>query len=77
MMQNGMVANPTEYPMNDPTIEARGNQRQPLGIEDSNCRKSANDPMETVITAPETIKSGRLPALSTRLMETVIKLRYK
>jgi hypothetical protein len=39
-------------------------------IEDAKFRNRASEPMERVITSPEIIRRGRLPALSTRLIDT-------
>ena len=70
MIQNGMVAYPTEKPIKEPIIETSGSHRQLSGIEDAKLRNRAREPMERVITSPDIIRSGRLPARSTKLMDT-------
>ena len=61
--------------MNDNIIDSRGIQRKLSGIEDSKNMKTAKDPMEMVITKPDTISSGLLPALSTKVIDTA-SIRY-
>ena len=59
-----------EKPIKDPIIDTRGSHRQLAGMEEAKLRNRAREPIEMVITSPEIIKRGRLPVLSTRLMDT-------
>ena len=61
--------------MNDKMIDSRGIQRKLSGIEDSKNMKTAKDPMEMVITKPDTIRRSLLPALSTKVIDTA-SIRY-
>ena len=61
-----------EKPIKDPIIDTRGSHRQLAEIEEAKLRKRAREPIEMVITSPEIIKRGRLPVLSTRLMDTAV-----
>ena len=56
--------------MNDMIMDTRGIQRKLSGIEYSKYKKTAKDPMEMVITKPDTINRGLLPALSTKVTDT-------
>ena len=56
--------------MNDPIMQTRGNQPKLSGIEDSKYRYMAREPIEIVITSPDIIRRGLLPALSTRIRDT-------
>ena len=56
--------------MNDPIMQTRGNQRKLFGKEDSKYRYMAREAMEMVITRPDFMRRGLLPALSTRLRDT-------
>ena len=56
--------------MNEPMMDTKGIHLKLVGIESTNMINRARDPIERAMTRPEIISSGRLPALSIRVIDT-------
>ena len=56
--------------MNEPIMDTKGIHLKLVGIESTNMINRARDPIERAMTRPEIISSGRLPALSIRVIDT-------
>ena len=77
MIENGIVAKPTEQPINERMMETRGIQPHTVDVDALKYKNNPRTVIERLMIKADVISRGLRPALSTITRETEVWLKEK